>query len=72
MQNSNTDDMIFSLKEIISKLSEYMVLRTGDIIITGTPEGVGAGIKPKPMFLRSGDTVEVEVEGLGCLKMKAI
>ena len=49
-----------------------MVLRTGDIIITGTHEGVGAGIKPKPMFLRSGDTVEVEVEGLGCQKMKAI
>ncbi len=49
-----------------------MVLRTSDIINTGTPEGVGAGIKPKQMFLRSGDTVEVEVEGLGCQKMKAI
>ena len=72
MQNSNTDDMIFNLRKIISKLSEYMTLRTGDVIVTGTPEGVGAGIKPKPRFLREGDIVEVEVEGLGAQKMQAI
>lgn len=72
MQNSNTDDMIFNLRKIISKLSEYMSLRTGDVIVTGTPEGVGAGIKPKPRFLRVGDIVEVEVEGLGAQKMQTI
>ena len=72
MQSSNTDDMIFNLKKIISTLSEYMVLRTGDIIVTGTPEGVGAGIKPNPRFLRTGDTIEVEVESLGAQSMKAI
>jgi 2-keto-4-pentenoate hydratase/2-oxohepta-3-ene-1,7-dioic acid hydratase in catechol pathway len=64
--------MIFNLRKIISKLSEYMTLRTGDVIVTGTPEGVGAGIKPKPRFLREGDIVEVEVEGLGAQKMQAI
>ena len=72
MQNSNTDDMIFSVRTIISKLSEYMELRVGDVIITGTPEGVGAGIKPKPQFLRTGDTVEIEVEGLGSQKMDVV
>lgn len=72
MQSSNTNDMIFKLPKIISNLSKYMTLRTGDIIITGTPEGVGAGIKPTPQFLRSGDTIEVEVKGLGQQKMKVI
>jgi len=72
MQDSNTDDMIFSVKTIISKLSEYMELRVGDVIITGTPEGVGAGIKPKPQFLRAGDKIEVEVEGLGAQKMDVV
>jgi 2-keto-4-pentenoate hydratase/2-oxohepta-3-ene-1,7-dioic acid hydratase in catechol pathway len=72
MQNSSTDDMIFSVKTIISKLSEYMELRVGDVIITGTPEGVGAGIKPKPQFLRAGDKIEIEVEGLGAQKMDVV
>jgi 2-keto-4-pentenoate hydratase/2-oxohepta-3-ene-1,7-dioic acid hydratase in catechol pathway len=72
MQNSNTNDMIFCVAEIISKLSEYMELRVGDVIITGTPEGVGAGIKPKPQFLRSGDVIQVEVEGLGAQKMDVV
>jgi 2-keto-4-pentenoate hydratase/2-oxohepta-3-ene-1,7-dioic acid hydratase in catechol pathway len=72
MQNSNTDDMIYSVRTIISKLSEYMELRVGDVIITGTPEGVGAGIKPKPQFLRAGDKIEVEVEGLGAQKMEVV
>ena len=49
-----------------------MELRVGDVIITGTPEGVGAGIKPKPQFLRTGDTVEIEVEGLGVQKMDVV
>ncbi len=72
MQNSNTDDMIYDVRTIISNLSQYMELRVGDVIITGTPEGVGAGIKPKPQFLRAGDVIEVEVEGLGVQKMDVI
>jgi len=72
MQDSNTDDMIFDVRTIISKLSSYFELRVGDVIITGTPEGVGAGIKPKPVFLRSGDKVEIEIEGLGAQKMDVI
>ncbi len=64
MQNSNTSDMIFSVRNIIATLSRYMDLRVGDLVITGTPEGVGMGMKP-PKYLQPGDVVEVEVEGLG-------
>ncbi len=64
-QNSNTSDMIFTVAQIISAMSQYFTLRVGDIIATGTPEGVGAGIKPTPYFLQAGDIVETEVQGLG-------
>ena len=64
MQDSNTADMIFSVRNIIATLSRYMDLRVGDLVITGTPEGVGMGMKP-PVYLQPGDVVEVEVEGLG-------
>ena len=64
-QQSTTKDMIFSVAEIISSLSHYFKLRVGDIIATGTPEGVGIGQKPTPQFLKAGDKVEAEVEGLG-------
>ena len=64
MQDSNTADMIFSLRNIIATVSRYMDLRVGDLVITGTPEGVGMGMKP-PVYLQPGDVVEVEVEGLG-------
>ena len=63
-QASTTGDMIFSVAEIISHLSRFMELRPGDIIATGTPEGVGMGLKPQ-RFLREGDIIEAEVEGLG-------
>ncbi len=63
-QNSSTGDMIFSVAEIISYMSRFMTLLPGDIIATGTPEGVGMGAKP-PRFLRAGDEMELEVEGLG-------
>ncbi len=63
-QNSNTEDMIFSLAEIIAAMSRYMILRVGDIIATGTPEGVGLGQKPQ-RFLRSGDVMELHIQGLG-------
>ncbi|MCE2517792.1 MAG: fumarylacetoacetate hydrolase family protein [Alphaproteobacteria bacterium] len=63
-QNSRTDDMIFSVAEIISYMSRFMTLRVGDIIATGTPEGVGMGQSPQ-VFLRSGDVLRLGVEGLG-------
>ncbi|KAB7616314.1 fumarylacetoacetate hydrolase family protein [Amylibacter sp. SFDW26] len=64
-QNSNTSDMIFSVAQIISAMSQYFTLRVGDIIATGTPEGVGAGKKPQTQFMRDGDVIVTEVEGLG-------
>ena len=63
-QNSNTSDMIFSGAESISYISQYMTLKPGDVISTGTPEGVVMGMQEK-IWLRPGDEVTVEVEGLG-------
>jgi len=63
-QNSNTSDMIFSVAESISYISQYMTLKPGDVISTGTPEGVVMGMKEKN-WLKPGDEVTVEVEGLG-------
>jgi 2-keto-4-pentenoate hydratase/2-oxohepta-3-ene-1,7-dioic acid hydratase in catechol pathway len=63
-QNSTTADMIFSVEEIVRYVSQFMVLYPGDVINTGTPEGVGAGFNP-PRFLTDGDIVTVEIEGLG-------
>lgn len=63
-QNSNTSDMIFSVAEIISYISQYMTLKSGDVVTTGTPEGVVLGMKEKK-WLKPGDEVVVEVEGLG-------
>jgi len=71
VQDSNTSDMIFSVREIISYMSSFMELRPGDIIATGTPSGVGMGMKPQ-RFLRPGDVMEVEVEGLGAQKQTAV
>ncbi len=64
VQNSSTADMIFSVAEIISYMSGFMRLMPGDIIATGTPEGVGLGLTP-PRFLSAGDIVELSVERLG-------
>lgn len=64
VQNENTADMIFSVAEIVSHMSQFMKLMPGDIISTGTPSGVGLGMKPQ-RFLKPGDVMEVEVEGLG-------
>ena len=66
-QDSTTGDMIFSVAEVISYISRYFPLEPGDLIITGTPEGVAMGREDKP-WLKPGDEVEVEVERLGKLK----
>lgn len=64
MQQSNTSDMIFTVRQIVSHMSQFMQLMPGDIIATGTPEGVGMGMKPQ-VWLKPGDVMEVSVEGLG-------
>ncbi len=66
-QNSNTANMVFSVQEIIEHLSAIMTLEPGDVIATGTPAGVGHGKRP-PEYLHSGDTMVVEIEGLGQLE----
>jgi 2-keto-4-pentenoate hydratase/2-oxohepta-3-ene-1,7-dioic acid hydratase in catechol pathway len=65
-QDSNTNDMVFSVSQLVSYASQYMTLEPGDLISTGTPEGVILGRKEK-VWLKPGDVVEVEVEGLGRL-----
>lgn len=64
VQNSNTSDMIFNVAEVISYLSSFMTLQPGDLICTGTPQGVGHGHKP-PIYLRDGDVMTLSIEGLG-------
>ena len=64
-QTGNTATMIFSVAEIISHLSQLMTLHPGDIITTGTPPGVGAAMKPNPIFLKPGDVMKLHIEGLG-------
>ncbi|GAB1393915.1 fumarylacetoacetate hydrolase family protein [Rhodocyclaceae bacterium] len=63
-QDSNTDEMIFPCAHLISYISQFMTLMPGDVICTGTPPGVGLGMKP-PQFLKAGDVVRLGVEGLG-------
>ncbi|MEM7022237.1 MAG: fumarylacetoacetate hydrolase family protein [Pseudomonadota bacterium] len=64
-QTGSTSTMIFGVKTIVSHVSEHMALCAGDVILTGTPPGVGAGHKPKPIFLRPGNVMTVGIEGLG-------
>jgi 2-keto-4-pentenoate hydratase/2-oxohepta-3-ene-1,7-dioic acid hydratase in catechol pathway len=67
MQDGNTSDFIFNIQEVVAYLSQFMSLMPGDIISTGTPEGVGLGLNP-PVYLKNGDVVELGVEGLGTAK----
>jgi len=70
MQNGNTATMIFSVAEIIEHLSGLMTLHPGDVITTGTPPGVGMGMKPTPVYLKKGDVMELTIEGLGVQRQK--
>ena len=63
-QTGNTATMIFGVAHLVHYISQFMVLEAGDLISTGTPPGVGMGMKP-PVFLKPGDVMELEVEGLG-------
>jgi 2-keto-4-pentenoate hydratase/2-oxohepta-3-ene-1,7-dioic acid hydratase in catechol pathway len=67
MQDSNTEDMIFTVANIIATLSEFMTLEPGDVVATGTPSGVAHARKP-PAWMKAGDVVEVEVEKIGVLR----
>lgn len=71
MQLSNTSNLIFKVPALISYISQFMTLLPGDIISTGTPPGVGLGMKP-PVFLKPGDVVELGIEGLGRSRQEAI
>ena len=64
-QNGNTRTMIFQIPAIISYLSRFMSLQPGDVISTGTPPGVGLGIKPEPVYLRAGQQIRLGISGLG-------
>jgi 2-keto-4-pentenoate hydratase/2-oxohepta-3-ene-1,7-dioic acid hydratase in catechol pathway len=66
MQDSNTKQLLFKIPHLIAYLSRAFTLLPGDVIITGTPPGVGSAMKP-PVFLKHGDVVTVEVEGIGSL-----
>jgi 2-keto-4-pentenoate hydratase/2-oxohepta-3-ene-1,7-dioic acid hydratase in catechol pathway len=66
LQDSNTDQMIFGVAQLIEFLSRYTTLEPGDVVATGTPPGVGFARKP-PVYLKEGDVAEVEIEGLGVL-----
>jgi 2-keto-4-pentenoate hydratase/2-oxohepta-3-ene-1,7-dioic acid hydratase in catechol pathway len=72
MQSGNTRTMIFSVAQIVSHVSQYMTLMPGDIITTGTPPGVGMGIKPAPVFLKPGDVMTLGIRGLGEQKQKVV
>ncbi|MHB1709582.1 MAG: fumarylacetoacetate hydrolase family protein [Thermoplasmataceae archaeon] len=72
-QNSNTSNMIFKCDYLVSYLSQYMTLRPGDVISTGTPEGVILGMPPeKRRWIKNGDVVEVEIENLGTLRNRFV
>ncbi|GMQ24380.1 fumarylacetoacetate hydrolase family protein [Algoriphagus sp. oki45] len=72
LQHSSTSDLIFDIPTLIAHLSQYMTLLPGDVISTGTPAGVGMGLKPEPQYLKEGDVVELGIEGLGISKQVAI
>ena len=71
MQNGSTSKMIFSVNFLVSYISQFMSLQPGDVISSGTPSGVGAGMKP-PVFLKEGDNISLGIEGLGEQNQKII
>lgn len=71
MQDGTTKNMIFPIREIVAYVSQFMTLKPGDIVITGTPAGVGLGMKP-PKFVKPGDVMELGIEGLGTQRQKVV
>jgi 2,4-didehydro-3-deoxy-L-rhamnonate hydrolase len=71
-QRSSTSLMVFDVPALVSYVSEFMTLVPGDVISTGTPAGVGLGMKPSPRYLRAGDVVELEISGLGRARQRVV
>ncbi len=71
-QDGTTSNMIFGVKTLVSYISQFITLYPGDIIATGTPAGVGMGIKPEPIYLRAGQEVRIGVQGLGEQRAKTV
>ena len=71
-QNGNTRTMIFTVAKLVSYLSHCMSLQPGDVISTGTPPGVGLGIKPEPVYLKAGQTVRLGIAGLGEQRQRTV
>ena len=71
-QNSNTLNLVFKIPFLVHYLSQFMTLLPGDVISTGTPPGVGLGIKPEPVYVKPGDVIELGIEGLGTSKQTAV
>ena len=72
MQHGNTRTMVFGVAQLVSYVSQFIVLHPGDIISTGTPPGVGMGKKPNPIFLRPGQTIRLGIAGLGEQTQKTV
>jgi 2-keto-4-pentenoate hydratase/2-oxohepta-3-ene-1,7-dioic acid hydratase in catechol pathway len=71
-QRGNTKTMIFNCRHLVWYCSQFFVLEPGDVIITGTPPGVGLGMKPEPKFLKAGDVVTLGIDGLGEQRQKVV
>ena len=71
MQDGSTKTMVYGVNFLVSYVSQFMSLQPGDIISTGTPPGVGLGMKPQ-VYLKPGDVMELGIEGLGTQKQKTI
>lgn len=71
-QNGNTRTMIFDVPTLVSYISQFMSLQPGDVISTGTPPGVGMGVKPAPIFLRAGQTMRLSIAGLGTQQQRTV
>jgi 2-keto-4-pentenoate hydratase/2-oxohepta-3-ene-1,7-dioic acid hydratase in catechol pathway len=72
MQTGNTSNMIFTVKQLIAYVSEFITLYPGDLLATGTPAGVGLGQKPNPIFLKAGDVMHLGVDKLGEQRQRVI
>jgi 2,4-diketo-3-deoxy-L-fuconate hydrolase len=72
MQTGNTNTMIFSVRQLVAYTSFLFTLKPGDVITTGTPPGVGMGMKPNPVFLKAGDVMRVGIDGLGEQRQEVI
>jgi ureidoglycolate lyase len=71
-QDGSTSKLIFNIPELVSHLSHHMILLPGDVISTGTPPGVGLGIKPEPVFLKPGQVMRLGIEGLGEQRLEVV